>query len=64
MLVALSVFGTAVALREAPDPGTGALDPAPSKGLKARWLELLTQWLFPIFAAVLLGFTALLQALS
>ncbi|MBP2412111.1 hypothetical protein JOF48_000910 [Arthrobacter stackebrandtii] len=64
VMVALSIVGTAIALREAPDPVTGPLDPAPAKTLAARWFEILTQWLFPIFALVLLGFTALLEALS
>jgi len=64
VMAGLSITGTIIALREAPDPVTGPMDPAPAKTLKARWFEVLTQWLFPIFAVVLLGFTALMVALS
>lgn len=64
VMLALSIIGTAAALRETPDPVTGPMDPAPAKTLKTRWLEILTQWLFPVFALVLLGLTALLEALS
>lgn len=64
LMVALSVVGTVIALREEPDPVTSPLAEAPAATLKVRWLEILTQWLFPIFSLVMLGLTALLGALS
>lgn len=64
LMVALSIVGTVIALREQPDPVTGPLDADPANTVKARWFEILTQWLFPIFSVALLGFTALIGALS
>lgn len=64
LMVALSIVGTVGALREQPDPVTGPLDAAPVNTAKARWFEILTQWLFPIISVLLLGFTALIGSLS
>ncbi|MGN5732967.1 hypothetical protein [Arthrobacter psychrochitiniphilus] len=64
LLVALSIIGTITALRQQPDPITAPLGDAPANTLKARWFEILTQWLFPILALVMLGLTALVRALS
>ena len=64
LMVIISLAGTVTALGEDPDPVVGPMEATPAKTLKARWFEILTRWLFPIFAAVLLGLTALLEALS
>ena len=62
LLLALSAAGTLMALRETPDPVIGPLEDAAPGTAKARWFEILTQWLFPILALALLGFTALIHA--
>ncbi|AIY02888.1 hypothetical protein ART_3289 [Arthrobacter sp. PAMC 25486] len=64
LMVALSMAGTVTALSEAPDPVVSPLDTAPAMTVKARWLEILTRWLFPIFSVFLLGITALLHTLT
>lgn len=63
-LIALSVAGTILSLRKKPDPIVSPLADAPANTLKARWFEVLTQWLFPILAVVLLGFSAAIHALT
>lgn len=60
LLIALSIVGTIITLREEPDPVVGPLDTTSTSRLKARLFELLTQWLFPIFGAVMLIMTALI----
>ncbi|WP_269938983.1 hypothetical protein [Arthrobacter sp. HY1533] len=62
LLVALSVIGTLFALRTPADAIAGPLDAAPRP--RFRWFELLTQWLFPILAVVMLGLTALIGAIA
>lgn len=64
VMVALSVAGTVIALREEPDLVVSPLDAAPAKTLKARLFEVITQWLFPILAAVMLGFTTLITSVA
>ncbi len=64
LMIVFSVAGTIPALREAPDPIVGPLESTPAATVKTRWLEILTQWLFPIFSLVLLGFTLLITTLS
>lgn len=56
-LVALSAWGSVRVLREHPDVIENPLDA--KAGKRSRWFEMLTAWLFPILALVLLGFTAL-----
>lgn len=62
LLVALSVIGTLFALRTPADTIADPLAPAPRP--QFRWFDLLTQWLFPILAGIMLGLTALLGALA
>lgn len=64
LLIVLSIIGTIIALRGEPDPVISPLDTTTTNTLKARWFEILTQWLFPILAVVLLGFTALINAVA
>lgn len=64
LMVALSIVGTVTAVRGQPDPVTAPLEGTPKNTLKSRWLEILTQWLFPIVSLVMLGLTALIGALS
>lgn len=64
LMIALSLAGTVTALSEAPDPVVSPLDTATTVSTKDRWLVILTRWLFPVFALVLLGITALLTYLA
>ena len=64
ILIILSIVGTFVALREPSDPIVSPLNSAPPATAKARFFELLTQWLFPLFSLLLLGFTLLIETLS
>ncbi|WP_449374560.1 hypothetical protein [Arthrobacter psychrolactophilus] len=65
LLILVSAVGTVFVLLS-PDNDTISrpLDiPKASSAAKARWFELLTQWLFPIIAVVLMGITALFQSM-
>ncbi|PYI37878.1 hypothetical protein CVS30_13140 [Arthrobacter psychrolactophilus] len=62
LLIFLSTIGTVLNLREKPDPVIHPLEDGTTTTLKARWLGLITEWLFPILAVVLLGITALFPA--
>lgn len=64
ILIVLSTVGTFVALREEPDPIVSPLESTRPATAKARWFEILTQWLFPLFSILLLGFMLLIEALS
>ena len=64
LLIVLSVAGTVMTLRAESDLVISPLDATQAKAQKARWLELITEWLFPILAGVLLGFTALIQSIA
>lgn len=64
LMVALSLAGTVTALSEAPDPVVSPLETAPPVSAKDRWLEILTRWLFPVFALVLLGLTGVIHAVA
>ena len=65
LLIALSAVGTVMTLRTDSDAITNPLRPSPAVAtVKARWFEILTQWLFPIIALFLLGLTAMINAVS
>lgn len=65
LLIALSILSTVRGFRTAPDTVRKPLEPVTDKVmLKARWFEILTQWLFPILALFLTGFTMLISALD
>lgn len=64
VLVVLSMAGTIRNLREKPDPVIGPLEDAPPNTPRDRWSSVLTQWLFPVLAGVLLGLTAAIHALT
>lgn len=56
-LLTLSVYGSMRVLREQPDVIENPLEA--TVGHRFQWFEILTAWLFPIFALVMLGLTAL-----
>lgn len=62
LMLALALAGTINVVRGKPDLIVSPLEPAPAMTLKARWFEILTQWLFPILAVFLLGLTTLFSA--
>ncbi|MDD0860028.1 hypothetical protein NHF46_24790 [Arthrobacter alpinus] len=64
LMLALALAGTINVVRGKPDLIVSPLEPAPAMTLKARWFEILTQWLFPILAVFLLGLTTLFSAAS
>ncbi|MDJ0318008.1 hypothetical protein [Arthrobacter antibioticus] len=65
LLIALSGLGTAHSLKAAPDTVRKPLEAVTDKvPLKARWFEILTQWLFPILALLLTGLTVLTSSLA
>ncbi|ALV47254.1 hypothetical protein MB46_18910 [Arthrobacter alpinus] len=62
LILALSIVGTIIVVRGEPDPVVSPLDSTPARAWKARWFEILTQWLFPIIAALMFGLTAMIKA--